>query len=194
MAALRDYAELSIDEIEALTHERVDATLAVMNDLDIMDIDPGEVDDYFFEAVVVGSLVTSRWDDFRLEIFVRYVFDESFNTSGDWHLYRGLASALKERWPDDGIDPATFPFNPVDEAVEYFSEYDAALDRVREMWRESVGAELTPEEVSNLPAAAKPCLHMAAICCREATRYLETKGEAREAPAPGFDFDWNRYR
>lgn len=194
MAALRDYAELSIDEIEALTHERVDATLAVMNDLDIMDIDPGGVDDYFFEAVVVGSLVTSRWDDLLLEIFVRYVFDESFNTSGDWHLYRDLASALKERWPDDGIDPATFPLNPVEEAVEYFSEYDAALDRVREMWRESVGAELTPEEVSNLPAAAKPCLHMAAICCREATQYLETEREAREAPAPGFDFDWNRYR
>lgn len=83
MAALRDYGELSIDEIETLTHERVDATLAVMNDLDIMGIDPRGVDDYFFEAVVVGSLVTSRWDDLRLEIFVRYVFDESFNTSGD---------------------------------------------------------------------------------------------------------------
>lgn len=31
-------------------------------------------------------------------VFVRYVFDEFCNASGDCHLYRGSGDALKERW------------------------------------------------------------------------------------------------
>lgn len=194
MEALRDFGDLTIDEIESLADERFGVTLDVMNCLDIMGIHPSGIRDYRFEASMVGSLVTSRWDDFRLAVFIRYVFDESFNTSDDWRLYRGLASELKRCWPDDCIDPETFPLDPVEEAAEHFAKYDAVLGRVWDMYRDGLKEGWIAEVTLETPPAAKPCKHVVALMCRLATQRVEAMEKLREIPVPDFDIDWDLYQ